>query len=133
MIWEGGWGAPQKQLSFSGLFRPQCFRIFLNIQQVPQFQHSGAPELGKLGQGEAGAMAAPLFQWIIKNYRIKSSLPACNSSRAILPPPPPPPHTLQKRMRGPCNTYADYSRNKGYAIKMNLYTKYVIYVFKHQN
>ena len=128
--------APQKQLSFSDLFRPQCFRIFLNIQQVPQFQHSGHPKLGKLGQGEAGAMAAPLFQWIIKYYRIKSSLPACNSSSAILPPSPPPPHThthCSKRLRCPCNTYADYSRNKCYAIKMNLYTKYVVYVFKHQN
>jgi hypothetical protein len=53
---------------------------------------------GTAEQGGAGVMAAPLFQWIIKKYRIKSSLPAWNSSRAILPPPP----TLLNRLRGPC-------------------------------
>ena len=42
------------------------------------------------------------------------------------------PSTITSK-KAPCNTYADYSRNKCYAIKMNLYTKYVIYVFKHQN
>jgi hypothetical protein len=80
-------------------------------------------------RGTGGGMAAPLFQWIIKKYQIKSSVPAWSSSHAILPPPP----ALQKRLRVPVIHTRDYSTNKCYTIKMNLYTKDVIYVFKHQN
>ena len=58
---------------------------------------------GTAEQGGAGGHGPPLFRWIIKNYRIKSSLPAWNSFHAILPPPPPPPPPLLNRLRDPWN------------------------------
>ena len=51
---------------------------------------------------QGGRGGAWTFRWIIKNYRIKSSLRAWNSSRAILPPPPPTP-LLSCPLRGPCS------------------------------
>jgi hypothetical protein len=75
-------------------------------QLIPNCEFS--PEYAKIqglrNSGGRGAMAAPLFQWIIINYQIKSSLPAWNGSRAILPRHPPPPRT-SKQAPGPCNTY----------------------------
>jgi hypothetical protein len=50
--------------------------------------------------------------------------PACLRGIApVLSSPPP----LQNRLLGPCNTYTNYSKNKCYTIKMNLYTTDVIY------
>jgi hypothetical protein len=79
------------------------------------------------GTGGGGDHGRPTF-----SMDNESSLPAWNSSRAI-PPPPPPPPLLQNRLRGRCNTNTEYSKNKCYTIKMNLYTKDVIYIFKHQS
>jgi hypothetical protein len=39
------------------------------------------------------------------------------------------PLTSNYRLRGPCNTYTDYSKNKCYTFKLNRYTKDVIYIY----
>jgi hypothetical protein len=54
----------------------------------------------RAGTAEQGGHGPPLFRWIVEDYRIKSSLPAWNSSRAIMPPPP-----LLNSLRGPCRVH----------------------------